>query len=562
MARRQPNLQLRDGIYRLRVRVPDALRPLFGKTEVTKSLRTGDLKEAQQRARLERVKLDGEWVALRRQLQPVRAETLSDAEIWHLVAKWFVATEKKNADPDRAPADRHAAEIDRTNLERWETAAPGIFIEAVNLLKEEGITLEPSSPAFVRLQQMLHRAAIEAERRLFARHFPDPTYTPDADFRGLTQQTTLQPVAKNTLGSVMEAVEHDPTKPKAAGKTALKRDAQWRVLKEFFGEQTDLMAITRSQVREFMALLEKLPSNASKHFPGRTIFEAVELGGKLPKMSPDTANSYMRQLGSLFRYAVNEGMVDADPSAGLIFQKSKVRAKDKRLPFDTSDLRAIFGAPLFTGCVNDEAGYSKPGPNIVRRGRFWVPLVALFSGMRLNEICQLTLDDFVREDGVDIMLIRDGDDGETKRVKTEAGLRFVPVHPELRRIGLLAYVEERRKVDGPTASAFPDLPAGVTGYRSDPFSKFFARFLDHVGVKHPKKVFHSFRHTYRDALREADISREKVRALGGWTSGNTDDDYGSGLRAATLAKDIENVRYPELDLSHLHIPAADQQDAA
>ena len=79
------------------------------------------------------------------------------------------------------------------------------------------------------------------------------------------------------------------------------------------------------------------------------------------------------------------------------------------------------------------------------------------------------------------------------------------------------------------------------------------RFLDSVGVKHSKKVFHSFRHSYRDAVREAEISGEKVRALGGWTTGRTEDNYGSGLRASTLAKDIEAVSYPGLDLTHRHI---------
>lgn len=78
------------------------------------------------------------------------------------------------------------------------------------------------------------------------------------------------------------------------------------------------------------------------------------------------------------------------------------------------------------------------------------PIVALFSSVRLTEICQLAVDDFVVDDGVPIILIRGDDDDETKRVKTEAGVRFVPVHPEL--------------------------PAGSTGYRSDPFSKYFTRF--------------------------------------------------------------------------------------
>ena len=97
---------------------------------------------------------------------------------------------------------------------------------------------------------------------------------------------------------------------------------------------------------------------------------------------------------------------------------------------------------------------------------------------------------------------------------------------------------------------------GSTGYRSDPFSKFFARFLNKVGITHKKKVFHSFRHSYRDVLREADISDEKVRALVGWASGRTEDDYGSGLKASTLAKDIEAVRYPDIDLSHLYEKSA------
>lgn len=71
-------------------------------------------------------------------------------------------------------------------------------------------------------------------------------------------------------------------------------------------------------------------------------------------------------------------------------------------------------------------------------------------------------------------------------------------------------------------------------------------------MKHSKKVFHSFRHSYRDVLREADVSVEAVRALGGWSTGRTEDDYGSGLRASTLASAIEAVRYDGLDLEHLY----------
>lgn len=354
----------------------------------------------------------------------------------------------------------------------------------------------------------------------------------------------------------MQQFRSDATKTPLAGKSAKKRDAQWAIIKAFFNEDTPIDRIDRQRVREFMALIVKLPSNASKHFPNATIFEAIEFGAgrELPVLSIDTANGYLRQLGALFRFAADEGFVANDPTSGLLFRGEKVRAKDRRDPFTSDELTKIFSAPIYTGCVDDDYGYARPGPNMPRRGRFWIPLIALYTGMRLNEICQLTLDDFVIEDDVDIILIRGDDDGETKRIKTAAGQRFIPIHSELRHVGLLRYVTTRREKSLATDVLFPELPLGSTGYRSDPFSKYFARFLDHVKIKDKKKVFHSFRHSYRDALREADISIEKVRALGGWSGKNTEDHYGSGLRANTLAEAIEDISYPKLDLSHLYQP--------
>lgn len=157
-------------------------------------------------------------------------------------------------------------------------------------------------------------------------------------------------------------------------------------------------------------------------------------------------------------------------------------------------------------------------------------------------------------DGVPCILVREaGDDGEDsdKRVKTEAGERFVPVHPEVIRIGFLEYVEARRAT-GETR-LFPDLPVGVGGYVSNPFSQWFRRFIVKAGAAKDGTSFHSFRHTYRDALREADISTQRARALGGWSDGGGADAlYGDGLRPSTLAAEIAKVSFPGLDLTHLH----------
>ncbi len=100
---------------------------------------------------------------------------------------------------------------------------------------------------------------------------------------------------------------------------------------------------------------------------------------------------------------------------------------------------------------------------------------------------------------------------------------------------------------------FPELKRDRRGYYSDPFQKWFSRFLGKAGAKAPRTSFHSFRHNFRDALREADVSREATLALGGWAGqGVADTVYGGGLRPSTLAREIRKVRYEGLDLRHLH----------
>jgi integrase len=104
---------------------------------------------------------------------------------------------------------------------------------------------------------------------------------------------------------------------------------------------------------------------------------------------------------------------------------------------------------------------------------------------------------------------------------------------------------------------FPELQASSTGYYSDPFSKWFRRFLEKSEATRPKTCFHSFRHCFRDALREARIDHDVALALGGWSSASgkegveTAESYGQGFRVATLFEAIKRADYPDLDLGHL-----------
>jgi len=179
----------------------------------------------------------------------------------------------------------------------------------------------------------------------------------------------------------------------------------------------------------------------------------------------------------------------------------------------------------------------------------------MFGGLRLNEACQLDVADIRRVEDVDCFVIteRSDDDQTDKRLKTSSSERVVPIHKTLIDLGFMDFVRQRKRA-GET-KLFAEVGMGATGYRSTTFSAWFRRFVVRAGADSPKTCFHSFRHGFRDALREARIDRDIALILGGWAAGSgsisVSDAYGSGYRITTLKEAIDRISYSGLDLSHL-----------
>ena len=62
-----------------------------------------------------------------------------------------------------------------------------------------------------------------------------------------------------------------------------------------------------------------------------------------------------------------------------------------------------------------------------KAANFWIPLLGLYTGARLEELCQLLVEDVVKRDGIWCLDMRD-DNAERKSVKT-GERRIVPLHP-------------------------------------------------------------------------------------------------------------------------------------
>lgn len=361
--------------------------------------------------------------------------------------------------------------------------------------------------------------------------------------------------ASRTFGETYDDYMSDPTH-EWSPRTRLAYVTTRRLAVAVISKDTPVRAITRETCREFVRVLQALPRNASKVYPNLTPQEAVAKSreeGRTDFISPANVNTYLNKLSGVLNWAVRGGIIDRNPASGFRVA-DQVHRRDKRRPFSSQQLQRIFAAPLYVGCRDDQHGFAMPGPKRPRNARYWVPIIGLYSGMRLNEICQLDVDDVQSIESIACFVVtqlsRTSDD---KRLKTASSERVVPLHPALLELGFLDFVEKRRRSG--EHKLFAEVPVGATGYRATTFSPWFTRFLRSAGAAASKTCFHSFRHTFRDGLRDARVDREIVMALGGWSSGSSSgisDVYGNGHRVTTLSEELSRLRFPTVDLDKLN----------
>ncbi len=297
--------------------------------------------------------------------------------------------------------------------------------------------------------------------------------TPTADTRA---------VAGTTLKEFYDAYMSDPTRDWSP-RTRLAYNTTRRLTLSILGGDTPVRSITRAQCRDLIEVLRWLPRNSSKLFPGLSPVEVAakdKASARTDLISPSNLNTYLNKLCGVFNWAVKEELIDRNPTQGLKVPDPTLR-RDKRLPFSTAQLRAIFAAPLYTGCQDDRHGYAKPGLNHPRNGRFWIPLISLYGCLRLNEPCQLDVSDIKAVDGITCFVVREASEVQTtdKRLKTASSERLVPIHPELLKLGLMALVAKRTRERD--KKLFGEIGLGATGYRSATLSSWFARFVAKVG---------------------------------------------------------------------------------
>ena len=195
---------------------------------------------------------------------------------------------------------------------------------------------------------------------------------------------------KKTLNELIDLFRKHRTRDWSP-KIVTKFEAVSNVLVDILGGNTRLAAIDRNVVRELGDVLHELPPNYSKRkaLAGLAARSAVKHARllDLPRLGRKTVKDYYNHISALFEFAVREDLIDRNPMKGLSVYAEKSQSKHR--PFSASELQYLFSAPIFVGCVDDEQGWRMPGKSKLKRGGYWVPLIALHTGMRLKEVCAL-----------------------------------------------------------------------------------------------------------------------------------------------------------------------------
>ena len=367
----------------------------------------------------------------------------------------------------------------------------------------------------------------------------EPTKTEPVE---LSPEPALTTVAKRdsrpkpVLSEIVKEYYDEMVSVKAWGpKSALEIKAILNRMIEIIGDIT-AEKLSHELARKYKSVLMKLPPNMSKdkRYRDLSIKEILKLEDVKP-ISINTVNNHLSFVIALMNYGKTHGFITENYFAGLKVT-NPVKARDQRKPFDDRDLKKIFDPQVY---LKETEGYDF---------RYWVPLLALFTGGRLGELTQLLKDDIVKEEGIwCIKITEDGGTPENpKKLKNVSSERIVPLHPQLVELGFMDFAN-KQKANKEIVRLFPELTFNKADYFSRRCGRWFNQFYlrKKLGIGDSSKTFHSFRHTVGNGLKQKGVSENFISEMLGHSSGNTmsfgrySQQYRPGVMLDETVKKIE-----------------------
>jgi len=310
-------------------------------------------------------------------------------------------------------------------------------------------------------------------------------------------------------------------------KTKESHESTFKMLVQIIGD-IPISSLNATHARKFKDTILRLPPNISKNPTYRDMsLQDIADSGSTKVISNDTFNSRITRISSFVGWATRHGHLAINPFQGLTL-KTAVRQDEERQIFEESDLEKLFDSTIFKK------------KKFLHPHYYWLPLLGLFTGARIEELCQLHLDDIHQEDGVWVIDINKN--SEDKKLKTLSSKRLIPIHSELLRLGFIDF--HQAQVEAGHQRLFPELARARDGYSQSAQKWFNARYRKKQGISEKGKSFHSFRHTAINKLKQLGVDPIKIAELAGHSNDSiTTGRYGKRFSPLVLRESINLLSF-------------------
>ena len=430
--------------YYFRMNVPIDLQKFVGKTELRYTLATGYIGIAKSKARL----LAGHVQEFFRRLREIiKLDELTDEQIVDVVNRYFRnfldGLEQIRVEPGTFVQGNAFGKVNQINQSVCKGAKTAlaecdysyVWTFVTDVLKREGLEIDKFSGTHNKmcremLKGMIQFGAIEERRN-------QGDYSDDVDvvFPLLSDpkpnRSVSAPPVKKPSVPLFDVIEEYKKRQVQSGKwrpnTLRNHEPKIRTILQVLGNRP-VNQISVDDARKLAQLLELLPPGFARlrEYKDISNLSPKELVAKHEKtLDVSTRRDYLNLARSIFAYAVDAEYTEKNPVIKGLIPPKKTNTRELRLPFDDpGDLEKIFHPGVYLNATQD-----KPS-------KFWVPILALYTGCRREEICQLYKEDVQEIEGIWSLNIKgltsaalaDGEDDD-QMLKTKSTSRVIPLHP-------------------------------------------------------------------------------------------------------------------------------------
>ena len=563
----------RSGYWYFRIRVPVGLQRLLKCREIKRSLGKCDLNLAEPAAKLARLKLKEIFTQIQEGVMDHKAALLIINEEVGTLSRIIQYKRNAQAKAERLQAlanvlTRLKNEANEELSDKDELALIKLFNKKVN---EHRNSLDLLTRAILDTPSCDH-----AEEE--TKDTEDPDFLMDFFRRSSRKQENTEKLSKQLEPSSPPVASSIPPLAELTGhfwrektndnswahNTATSGKAHLQLLVEY----AQLCSVPLEKMdRAFILqlrdnVLKKLPRkrNTDPAFRSKTLSELLKMNHNSP-LSDKSINEYLLTFGSFFEWCRENHYMNADNPAKRLQIQIKRKNNESRDRYSHVELIKI---------VDELANLPHATPKQQQRNLQlrWIVLIAMYQGMRQNEICQLFVDDVATINGIPCFCVNDSH--WSKSLKNQQSFRQVPIHPELLKAGFLEYVcklrehpvltqlernarnqqldnSEQVRLLVPCMNYSPQL------HFTRNLTNFYNQFNRKQITTDTKKTFHSFRHNVITQLAHEDVQRVHIAHLVGHETADTTTRVYTKVDIEKLLTVITKVNYGFNLLEKLHL---------